>query len=364
MATHGCSARAAGRLLGLTATVAIVLGACAPAPTTPATASTTASPALLKLRIATATTPPPALPNSVLWLAKTLGFYERAGLDVDLVEVQATPSVITALRTGAADVGDVNVEDVIKLTAARTLDLKAIHSSSGRNFFMIVARDNVGSVAELKGKPYAIARVGSQDHALSGQVLTALGVRPDDVSFVAIGAPNVRAQALVDGRVSATTMSIATWMAIRGQEHLKVLVNADDYFKAVPLINKVSAVTSTVLHDKPEQLRRFTAAIITTARHFAGNKAAWVDAMSALRPDLKRGDLEALWEQFRGAWAVNGQMNLDEYQKSADFLYATDDFQGVPRIPLQEWTDARFVDAVLDELGVDATADPPGRPIR
>src|SRR3982074_2374465 len=60
---------------------------------------------IIKLRIGTATTPPPALPESTLWLARALGFFQKEGLDVEITEVQATPSVITAMRAGEVDVG-------------------------------------------------------------------------------------------------------------------------------------------------------------------------------------------------------------------------------------------------------------------
>src|SRR5882762_2649720 len=88
---------------------------------------------IIKLRIGTATTPAPALPESTLWLARDLGFYQREGLDVEIIETNATPSVITAMRTGDVDVGSINYQDVIQLTATKDLEMRAINSSNGRN---------------------------------------------------------------------------------------------------------------------------------------------------------------------------------------------------------------------------------------
>jgi NitT/TauT family transport system substrate-binding protein len=342
--------------------IAIALGclvaACAPAPAAPTPTQSGAAAAapkdVIKLRIGTATTPPPALPESTLWLARDLGFYQKEGLDVDVTEVQATPSVITAMRSGEVDVGSINTEDVIRLTATKDLEMRMINSSNGRNFFMIVGKNSIGSVLELSGKSFAIARVGSQDHALSTKVLAAKGVAPEKVSFVAIGAPNVRAQALVAAQVDATTMSLATWVTVQNEKGIKVLVNADDYFAAVPLVNKGSAVTTKVLNEKPEALRRFTAALITASRYFADNKPAWVDSMAKLRPDIARADLEYLWDQFGASWAVNGQLNVTDYQKSTDFLYDSGTFADAPRIEAKDWATTQFVDAVLKDIGVYA----------
>src|ERR671933_1621378 len=93
--------------------VALVFGvlaaACSPAP---AAVSPTAAPReTLKLHVGVATTPPPALPESTLWLARDLGFYQQEGLEVDIVEATATPSVIAAMRSGEVDVGSINSED-------------------------------------------------------------------------------------------------------------------------------------------------------------------------------------------------------------------------------------------------------------
>jgi NitT/TauT family transport system substrate-binding protein len=297
-------------------------------------------------------------------LARDLGFYQKEGLDVEITEVQATPSVITALRAGEVDIGSINTEDVIRLTANKELDMRMINSSAGRNFFMIVGKNSLGSVNELAGKTFAIARVGSQDHALSTKVLAAKGVAPTGVSFVAIGQPNMRAQALVAGQVDATTMSLGTWVTVQNEKGLKILVNADDYFTAVPLVNKGNAVTLKVINEKPEALRRFSSALLKTSRFLAENKQAWVDGLVRLRPDVARTDLEFLWDQFGSAWAVNGQLNLAEYQKSTEFLYEAGTFGDAPRIEAKDWTDTQFVDAALKGLGVYPRIDDPGRPVK
>src|SRR6267378_1918554 len=114
--------------------------ACTAAPPTPSASTATPAREIIKLRVGTATTPPPALPESTLWLARDLGVYQKEGLDVEITETTATPSVITAMRTGDVDVGNINYQDVIQLTATKDLEMRAINSSNGRNFFMIVGK--------------------------------------------------------------------------------------------------------------------------------------------------------------------------------------------------------------------------------
>jgi NitT/TauT family transport system substrate-binding protein len=341
--------------------LALCLGLAAAACARPNAAPT--APATLALKLGVAVTPAPALPESSLWLARDLGFYQKEGLDVEINEYDATPTVVIAMRTGDVDIGDINSEDVIRLTASKDLEMRTINSASGRNFFMIVGKSNIGSVAELQGKTFAVARVGSQDHALSSKVLSAKGLPPEAVHYVAVGAPNMRAQALLAGQIDATTVSLGTWVTIQNQPGIKVLVGVDDYFSSLPLANKGNAVTLKVLTEKSEALRRFTLALMETSRYLANNKSAWVDGMTKLRPDIARADLEYLWDQFGASWGVNGQLNLAAYQTSTDFLYDQGTFPDVPRIAATDWVDPEFVDSGLKQLGVYPNVDEPGRPI-
>ena len=47
---------------------------------------------------------PPLVPNSVIDMALQLGYYKKAGVDVEIVRVQQTPSAVAALRSGEVDI--------------------------------------------------------------------------------------------------------------------------------------------------------------------------------------------------------------------------------------------------------------------
>ena len=308
--------------------------------------------------------PAPALPNSVNWLAKDLGFYKREGLDVEISEFQGTPLAIAAMISGDIDVGNVSTSDVIRMSASKSQPMRAIHSPDARLYFLIAARDEIKSVNALLGKTFAVARLGSVDHSLSVLALKALGVNPANITFIAIGTPSIRAQALAAGRVDATTLSLGTWVTVPKDAGVKILVDPNTYFETATVVEKVNAVTSKAMQEKPEHLRRFTAAIIKASRHFAENQDAWVEAMTKRRSDVDRKDAVSLWNNFKTAWAVNGLINLDAYKKSAEFFYQSGTLDKIPKIDVGEWTETRFVDDVLKEIGVYDKFDPPGRAIK
>jgi len=319
---------------------------------------------VLKLRVGLGSSPVPPLPNSVIWLAKDLGFYQREGLDIELIEFQGTPLAIAAMISGDIDVANISTSEVIRMNATKAQPMRAIHSPDARLYFLIAGRDDIKSIQGLQGKTFAVARLGSVDHTQSMLTLKALGVNPANLTVVAMGVPSTRAQALVAGRVDATSMSIGTWVTIQREAGVKIIVDHNTFFDNASVVEKVNAATTKVIEQKPEQLRRFTAAIVKAARHFADNQESWVNAITKRRTKLDRADAMNLWSGFKSSWAANGLMNLDTYRKTADFYYQTAAFEKVPRIDVGEWTDTRFLDDVLKENGVFARIDPLGRQVR
>ena len=285
-------------------------------------------------------------------------------LEVELNEFKGTPLVIAAMIAGEIDVGNVSTSDVIRLVATKGQAMRAIHSPDARLYFLIAARDDIKSVSALQGKTFAIARIGSVDHSLSMLALKALGLNPATMTLIAIGTPSTRAQALLAGRVDATTLSLATWVTIQKDPSIRVLVDHNTYFETATVVEKVNAATSKAIEEKPDHLRRFTAAILKASRYFADHQDAWLDAITKRRPDIDRKDAASLWAGFKTAWAVNGLINLEAYRKTAEFFYQAATLEKVPRIEVTEWAETRFVDDVVKEIGVYGKSDAPGRGLR
>ena len=254
------------------------------------------------------------VPNSVMDLAVQLGYFEREGVDVELVRVQQTPSAVAALQAGEGDMANIAVDAALQLVARDQLKLKAVISPNKSLPFLIAGKDSIRALPDLEGKSFGIGRVGSLDHQPQHQGARERGGRPDKIDFVAIGQPNVRAQALAAGQIDATTMSIGVWLSIPDRTGLAVLVPVDDYFAAAPVINKVNVVPDAVLSAKHDQVAAVVRALIKASRDFASQPELWVDAMAMARPDVDRATLEMLARSFTGSWSVNGGLNRNELQ--------------------------------------------------
>lgn len=300
---------------------------------------------------------PPLVPNSVMDLAETLGYFDAEGVDVELVRVQQTPSALAALQAGEGEMANVGVDALLQIIIAGATDFRAVMSPNKSLPFLIAAKDEIATPQHLAGAAFGVGRVGSLDHSLSTLVLDNLGVDIDDTEIVTLGQPGIRAQALAAGHVDATTMSIGVWSGMPDTSGLHVLVDQGTYYEGAPVVNKVNAVPGDVLEQRPEDVAAVIRAITRLSRDFANDPQMWVDAMAEARPDVDRAVLEMLAEAFAGSWSVNGGMSADELAYTADWLYGTEDFANLPRLELDQWVDFGSVDTVLEEIGVGNAMD-------
>ena len=304
---------------------------------------------------------PPLVPNSVMDLAVELGYFDREGVEVELVRVQQTPSAISALQAGEGEMANIGVDALLQLVAQGGSDLRAVTSPNKALPFLIASKSAIASPADLQGRSFGVGRVGSLDHSLSMKVLGAQGVDTSKLEILALGQPPVRAQALAAGQVDATTMSIGVWLSIPDKSALSVLVDQDAYFAAAPVVNKVNVVREGVLAARGDEVRAVLRALVKISRDFAANPDGWADAMVPFSAGADRATLGALAATFGASWSVNGGMSAEELRATQAWLYQTPDFAGLRAVELGEWVDFGPIDAVLAEVGTDASGDPAGR---
>lgn len=297
---------------------------------------------------------PPLVPNSVMDLALEQGYFDAEGVEVELVRVEQTPSALQALAAGEGEMANVSVDGLLLLVAQGADDLKAVISPNKSLPYVIVARDDIAEVADLAGRRFGVGRVGSLDHSLSMKVLASKDIDVEALEILAIGQPNVRAQALIAGQIDATTMSIGAWMAVPDKTGYHVLIDQEAYYAAAPVVNKVNVVTQKVLDERGDEVQRVIRALIRISRDFAADPAAWATAMVPYAPNTDEAGLAELAASFAGSWSVNGGMNRTDLQYTQDWLYSTEDFAEVTPVTLAQWVDFGPVDAVLAAIGAVA----------
>lgn len=294
----------------------------------------------------------PLVPNSVIDLAAQLGYYKKAGVDVELVRVRATPSAVAALKSGQGDMANIGLDIALQLVARDQMQLKGVVTPDKALPFVIVAKKVIATPKQLEGRIFGVGQVGSVDYVQSRMVLGNLGVDIGKLTFLAVGQPLVRAQALAAGQVDATAITLGTWLTLGDKDGLGVLIDQEAYYKAAPLITKLNVVTAETAKMRHKEVEAVVKAIIAASRDFARDPELWVDAMAKARPDVPRDQLETLSKAFAKSWVVDGGLDTAELAYTTDALYKSADFKDIERrVAPAEWIDRSFVEEALRDLG-------------
>jgi NitT/TauT family transport system substrate-binding protein len=250
----------------------------------------------------------PLVPNSVIDLALQLGYYQKEGVDVELVRVKATPSAVAALRSGQGDMANIGTDIALQLIARGQMDLRGVISPDKALPFLIVAKDAIKTPKQLQGATFGVGQVGSVDYIQTRIVLAALGVDADRLRYLAVGQAS--------------------------------------YYKAAPMVTKLNVVTAETAKTRHREVEGVVRAILAASRDFARDPELWVDAMVKARPDIARDQLEALARAYRGDWSTDGGLSAPDLAFTTDALYKSEDFKDVPRrVAPADWIDPSFIDA-------------------
>src|SRR5262245_58638223 len=93
-----------------------------------------------------------------LFIAKEGGYYQKYGLDVELKFV-AHPGSIAALVADQAAMVNSSLEQLMQ-AASKDGSLVIVGSSLNRGTFALMAKKDIASVKDLKGKNIAVSQVG------------------------------------------------------------------------------------------------------------------------------------------------------------------------------------------------------------
>lgn len=303
---------------------------------------------------------PPLVPNSIVDIALAGGYFDRAGVEVDIIRVQQTPMALAALQSGEGEMANIATESLVQLVARGVDDLRAVTSPNKALPYLIAGREGMALEA-LAGQSFGIGRIGSLDHTLSLKVLAERGIEVSGLELIALGQPNIRTQALAAGQIGATTISIGSYLALPGHDRLPVLVGVEDYHAAAPVVTKVNAVRLATLEARGPEVEAVIEALTLAARDMARDAQAWPRAMAPLRPDVSEQVLAVLGEAFLSSWSVNGGIQKEELSYTQEWLYQSPEFQSLAPMELADWVDFGPVDRVLSRIGTVEGADHPSR---
>ena len=208
--------------------------------------------------------------NTVVWVARDMGFFKKHGLDAQVLYVQGGGILVQGMLNGNIPIAVTSGSQAIVSNLAGT-DLvlfSTFHSSAGPRY-LGVAKD-IQNPAQLKGKKLAVSRFGSSSDFILRFALRKAGLDPEkDVAVLQIGNSPDRLAAMRNGQISGTMLTVEDRWAAEKFGFRTLLDVYDHGFEAVT----VSAVASKkYLTEQRDTARAFMRALVE-AIHFTKTRA-------------------------------------------------------------------------------------------
>jgi ABC-type nitrate/sulfonate/bicarbonate transport system substrate-binding protein len=229
-----------------------------------------------------------------LYIAKEGGYYEKYGLDTNLV-FGVHPAGIAMVVSGEAVMTNYTLEQAMQ-ASSKDGSLMFVASSFKKSLFSLMANKNIASMKDLKGKTVGVSQIGDAPYNYAVGLIAKAGLTPRDVQWVSIGTDvNGRAAALASGRVDATMLTAPVYFRLE-KEGYKSLANISDfddiYAPTVYLFKKTTVASNPKL---PELIIKAQAEAI---KRFYDDKAFALKAYMKFSPNEDPADVERVYDRY------------------------------------------------------------------
>ena len=292
-----------------------------------------------KVRIGNAT----VVSSALFPLALKKEFLKDEGIEAEVI--QMTGSVpIAALASGELDYHTVLGTAV--RGAIQGLPLRAVAFYSIGSQMVLVARGDLKSVKELKGKIVAIGNPGGAPDTNGRRIVKHFGLEPDkDVKFAPGGVAEGNIVRVQQGLVDATVVPIPLDLRAR-KLGLSVLARGYEIF---PYAGGGLATTTRKINEKPEEIKRVIKAGIKAGRYVRANRDGTIQFLL----EWQRSDREVATVAYEFLSKV---INEDGSMPEKGFRFLIEDIKESVKVPREvsfnEVSDLAILREAQRELGI------------
>ncbi len=216
------------------------------------------------------------------------GFGAKHGLKIEILQIKAGATLMKALIAGEIDSVDMGAAESI-VAGARGVGVKIVGCNWPGMPQVVLAKAEIKTPADLKGKTIAISSPGSLPDLLVRGMLDAEKIPLSDVKFATQGADLDRYKSLLAGITDAAVVS-NEFEAVM-PSNIKVLMKAN---VVVPkFIRLCLATTSKVLAERRDDLVKFVAAEMDAYKYATTHREETIKLaheMTHAKPDDKRAE--------------------------------------------------------------------------
>jgi NitT/TauT family transport system substrate-binding protein len=251
-------------------------------------------------------------------LAQRLGYFDREGLDVELIYMKGGSEAAEALVSGSVDYSGNAIDHAIAAAErGKSLVMIADFMDEPGVTFLIRPQDKgkYASFKDMKGKTIGVTSPGSATHVLGVWMAKQAGISRDDIKFVGVGAGATMPAALAGGQVDAAMGNdpFATQMIRDGRAAAWIeLFHAADVRRAIGFSSYcfTGALTrGDVIAKNPQRTQKVVNALVRAQKYMQIHSA---DEISGALTDEFRGGIA------KDAWTPGYVHSAPAYTKNGE----------------------------------------------
>jgi len=269
--------------------------------------------------------PASSIASIQLFIAQEKEFFREEGLEVQLNQVRAD-AAMAAVLTGELFAYDSVGTSVRAFQKGAPVKILAVNLQSP--LFWLVARPELKSFNELKGKVMGTTSFGGVQHLAGLRMLRRGGVNQEEVTVILVGDPATQLQSIVNGVIHIAVLSPPTVILARDKFKLNVLANALDEFPS--FFQSGLAVADKSLSSQNDLVKRILRARAKANRFFFETESGASEVIAK----VLKVDLPVARESYRisrNAFSTSGivsQRQIEEFLKmDAEIAKISDPFR-------------------------------------
>lgn len=280
------------------------------------------------------------LPNHI---AAVKGFYREEGIDARLIQARSNV-LVAALASGSMDyITSVNssLGGIMSGVPAKVI---AIITKNNPDFLM--AKPEIRSLKELKGKTLAVSAFGGSSHQRLLIILNKIGVDPKtDVTILSVGEAKLRLEQLRLGAIDATVLT-APHNFIAERSGFRTLGSSKDI---LPLPAVGMATLEKRLREKPDQVKKTLRAILKALAFMRKNRDETVQRTMewlAIDRDLAERSYDAMLPNY----SLDGNIDREQLVRYVELVSQRRPGAPQKHFSLADVADFSFIEQAHREL--------------
>jgi NitT/TauT family transport system substrate-binding protein len=234
--------------------------------------------------------------NAVEWpyyVGVHQGFFEQAGIKLDIIYVPSPPGLVQQLAAGSLDMCDIGAVEPIH-GAARGAPVAILRISEAVSPYDIVAKSTINSLKDIKGHTVIIGGLVDINRVYLERVLKAVGLKDSDIDITVAGSTAARFAALKSGSADVTMLAppVNFFAENEGFKSLGLMI---DYTKELPF--GATDVARAYAEKHGDAVKRFMGALDKSIAWFNtdANKNASIDMLAA---EMKSNDRDSIAKSY------------------------------------------------------------------